>query len=641
MDIGGQHFNNMMRQSPPGMPPQYSAGHHQLHGGQGPHTITQVAPLVQMEEEAYATERKGTNLGWVVLFLAAAVAAFCVGLHGFIVGQSGKLGRGANSRGLSCGFDPEVRKLPYLYFPLDPADSQNSNSLFSKSLSLLPAGRCVEKCPNEKDVEEGMVVPVTKRIWKDLPNKGASMVVALEVATPAHATSAVASGYCLPLDPRLRSQALLLLSASVDFLPMIGASISSSWALILGCTISAAFLGVMGALLFRQFPKFTVMGAPYATAAALTLGGLMSIGTALRGGPGSPFLYQMVPSNSRLALFAGFVMLFFGVVIPTVTLNSPRHRVRAQRALDYTGDVFVDMSNIVVAPLLCSLGALFVLSIWMAGFANLSSLTTKRAFVDYATRPEDALQSVNDLRLSLGATIFLIFWTLFAWWVLELLKTLTQFASCYAATIWYFAPPEGGEEKEMGWCPALVAFSLGITNHLGTFVLGSLVMWVTSTVRALGTWTSSKNDESADTYILVMQSVFGRFKEPIRKIVDHLTPAGFVETAITSTEFWTSMNVSSRRLGVAGSPSSRLFSSIDSTMRYFSIAVALIVTFCGYTSLVSPTSNHSRDGSPAFVMCPVAITLVRLTLLLCWCPVHQCFVNDGCNPADYPVFSEY
>ena len=103
-------------------------------------------------------------------------------------------------------------------------------------------------------------------------------------------------------------------------------------------------------------------------------------------------------------------------------------------------------------------------------------------------------------------------WWLALFWVIEAMTAFAHFVISYTATVWYFSPPEGADERDVGWFPPLVAIGLGSIHHLGSFAVGGLVMGVTRPIRLLFPWAATKHLASTEDSPVV-QSLRNSFRE--------------------------------------------------------------------------------------------------------------------------------
>lgn len=90
-----------------------------------------------------------------------------------------------------------------------------------------------------------------------------------------------------------------------------------------------------------------------------------------------------------------------------------------------------------------------------------------------------------------------VWWFAF-FWLLEAITAFSHFVISYSATVWYFSPPEGADERDVGWFPPLVAMGLGSIHHTGSFAVGGLVMGITRPIRLLCPWAATKHLASTE-----------------------------------------------------------------------------------------------------------------------------------------------
>lgn len=111
-------------------------------------------PIIRIEKETGANERKCTDTGSSLIFLFFLAICTYVLFLGVFHGNAARLTHGVNYNGGICGASASLLQYPYLYYPLDPGSS---------TPRLLPSARkCVRLCPTEADVRAGRVVPITR-----------------------------------------------------------------------------------------------------------------------------------------------------------------------------------------------------------------------------------------------------------------------------------------------------------------------------------------------------------------------------------------------------------------------------------------------------------------------------------------------
>jgi len=586
-------------------------------------------PVLQVDEEDGAA-RKATNAGWCWGFGVFTCLCLLVAMHGIINGTPSKLGRGFAFNGLACGVDDGVKNRPFLYIPLDPSSD------YKLSL-LVDDGRCVASCPSVEDVSAKRLIPMTKRVTKqhkDLPSK---VVVEFEVATAVYATDVIANAYCIPLDPKLKAQFRrhVVRSSQLSFAI---SSITAAWPLILSRSTIALFLGVLSTIAVRQLPIVTVVGSSLASGVVMIVCGATCLFWSQRVPQHQQLLSSMFSANDAWMIVFGVILLGFGVLTLFNFSKSHGERSRACRALDFCGAVFADMPNLIAAPVLIALVMFFVAWSWIVIFVHVCGLSAVTTIPD-SLADGDLMASLHRMTVFPASGFFSVMvWLAFLFWTLQMLQSLSQFSVCYAAPVWYFAPPEGCDEKNVGWCPGLIGCNMALTHHFGSLAVGGFSMGMTAPVRAFAGWAAQKNEYCYDEIDMFWSTVMAPVKGMARSIVDFFSVAGFVEIAISSNHFSDAMSTSSRRLGVPSSPSARLFGCLDNTMRNLTIALALPIAMSTYATVAGPL--YTAPVSAHFTAFPAFIAFITFVLSYSYVRLFTCMWSCLCDALFYSYLLE-
>lgn len=191
-------------------------------------------------------KRKVTDQNWLAAFSAFFLFCLFFVLLAITEGSPARLYKGINYQGKTCGVDPEVRDLPYLYFPLDPRESFAS--------IMLQDGRCVAKCPTEEGVENGMTIPVPVRETTIDSSKTSAMTVEFLLLSPAYAGTLMADAYCIPLDPSLRAQLAPALNSTFRQMQLAIGSFFCAWGTVSGYLILAIIFSLAFSASVRVAP---------------------------------------------------------------------------------------------------------------------------------------------------------------------------------------------------------------------------------------------------------------------------------------------------------------------------------------------------------------------------------------------------
>ncbi|CDJ41678.1 hypothetical protein, conserved [Eimeria tenella] len=397
-------------------------------------------------------KRRVTDQNWLGAFSAFLLFCLFFVVLALTEGSPSRLFKGMNYQGKTCGVDPEVRDLPYLYFPLDPRESFAS--------IMLNDGRCVAKCPTEEDVEGGLTIPTPIRETSIDPSKTSAMTVEYLLLSPAYAATLMADAYCIPLDPSLRSQLSPALNNTFRQVQLAIGSFYSAWGTIFGYLIFAVFTSLAFSASIRLSPGLVL---------------------------GSAAISSIV-----LSFAAGGLLIKSGF---TGVLDQDKGSFYS---LDYTLAMFIPMG--------------------LEQNGDIGILPLHREFV-------------WDVRF----VFFGALWWFALFWVIEAMMAFAHFVISYSATVWYFSPPEGADERDVGWFPPLVAMGLGSIHHMGSFAVGGLVMGATRPIRLLFPWAATKHLASTEDSPVVhsLRNTFRSIMSPLTYIVDRFTSSGYIEVVST------------------------------------------------------------------------------------------------------------
>ncbi|OEH80165.1 hypothetical protein cyc_00245 [Cyclospora cayetanensis] len=593
-------------------------------------------------------KRRVTDRNWLAVFAAFLLFCLCFVLVALTEGSPARLYKGMNYQGKACGVDEAVKDLPYLYFPLDPRESFAS--------IMLQDGRCVAKCPTEEDVENGVAIPVPVRETTVDTSKTSAMTVEFLLLSPAYASTLMADAYCIPLDPSLRSQLAPALNSTFRQLQLAIGSFFCAGGSVFGYLVLAVIFSLAFAASVRAAPGFVLGGAAVSTIALAFISGGSLIKSGFNGvldqDKGSFYSFDYT-----LAMIVGFVLLFIGCFLCAALFVARRAIAASLRVMECIAEAMSDMQQIFIAPLSFSAGTIVWVLIWLWSYLYIASAGSVGA-----TEIPMGLEQNGDVgilplhREFVWDVRFMFFgfvWWICFFWVLEALLAFSHFAVSYSATVWYFSPPEGADERDVGWFPPLVAMGLGFIHHLGSFAVGGLVMGATRGIRLLFPWTASKHLAGTEDSPVVqsLRDSFGSIMSPLTFIVDRFTSSGYIEMSISSKPFFPAMDKSYARLAQARSPATLLHGIVSTASAVGSLFISLLIGAMAYSTLTA-TEKYSSITSASFVAAPLCVSLftalcaffIALHFMSVWDIVSDTFMycflveaddlNDG-RPHDY------
>ncbi|KAL8447531.1 hypothetical protein Emed_004319 [Eimeria media] len=600
---------------PGSMPPQgYVTGSY--HG----HEAHSLPPGVGVNDSAYqgapsATaalmdsdvepKRRVTDRNWMVAFGSFLLFSLFFVLLAFTEGSPARLYKGMNYQGKTCGVDPEVRDLPYLYFPLDPRESFAS--------LMLRDGRCVAKCPTEEDVENGLTIPVPVRETTVDSSKTSALTVEFVLLSPAYASTLMADAYCIPVDSSLLSQIAPALNGTFRQMQLAVGSFVCAGGTVFGYLLLAVVFSLVFAASIRISPGL-VLGAAAASSILLSfVAGGSLIKSGFRGvfdqAKGS--FYSL---DYTWAMFFGLALLAIGCFLTTALFVARRAIATSLRVMECTAEALGDMQQIFIAPLSFSAAMIVWVGLWMWAYVYIASAGSVGA-----TEIPMGLEQNGDIgilplhRDFVWDARFIFFgavWWFAFFWVLEAITAFSHFVVAYTATVWYFSPPEGADERDVGWFPPLVAMGLGSIHHTGSFAVGGLVMGFTRPIRLLFSWAASKHLASTEASPVVhnLRDSLRSIMSPLTFIVDRFTSSGYIEMSISSKPFFPAMDKSHARLAQARSPATYLHGTVAPASAIGSLFVSLLIGLMIYTTLTA-TEKYSSITSASFVAAPLCVSV--------------------------------
>ncbi|CDI85073.1 hypothetical protein, conserved [Eimeria praecox] len=519
-------------------------------------------------------KRRVTDHNWFLAFVAFMLLCSFFVLLAFTEGSPARLYKGMNYQGKTCGVDPEVRDLPYLYFPLDPRESFAS--------IMTSDARCVAKCPTQEDVDNGLTIPTPMRETSIDGSKTSVVTAEYLLLSPAYASTLMADAYCIPLDPSLRSQLVPVLNNTFRQLQFAIGSFVNSWGCVFGYLLLAVFFSIIFSASIRLSP-----GLLFGSAAAGSIGLAFLAGGVLIKSGFSGVLDQdkgnFYSLDYALAMFVGFALLAIGCFLLAALFVARRAIATALRVMECTAQALGDMQQVFLTPLFFSAATIVWVGLWLWAYVYMVSAGRVGA-----TEIPMGLDQNGDIGIlplhrefvwDVRFMFFGVLWWLALFWVVEALMAFAHFVISYTATVWYFSPPEGADERDVGWFPPLVAIGLGSIHHLGSFAVGGLVMGVTRPIRLLFPWAATKHLASTEDLPVVqsLRSSFRSIMSPLSFIVDRFTSSGYIEVVAIA-------------------------SAIGS------LFVSLLIGIMIYSTLTA-TEKYSSIASSSFVAAPLCVSI--------------------------------
>lgn len=574
---------------------------------QPPSTI-QGVPVVRLEKEAPCNERKVTDGRALLVFVGYLGVAGYVAFLAFLYGSSGRLNHAVNYHGGVCGVSPGLTQYPYLYYPLDPASSQQH--------LLASARKCVQTCPTADDVNANKVVPILRSQVERSPKGTSAVLLEYTVNSPVYASTPFAGRLCIPSDPSLAAVLgrILLGEPLCMFREHVGSIAMAKGPLFVSVVIAWALSG-LASFSIKSFPRLVIPLAIVAAMSASLCFGVIVLfaGTTTPAEVARRHTAAAItsPLETIGSFLVGLCLLGCGVAGLPLLLYMRREALRAAtRVLEATSDI-VWARGPVGSPLLLStltfifgwfwLGVLFLLcgsstSSWTPVPLSLS----RNGGVEFL--PIDRTD-----RLPLWVAVALLAWGAAGFWVAEYLLAAAKFAAAYAGTMWYFttnAPLQGNGAAALSpFQPGCVASWIALVNHAGSLAIAGLGYGLSRPCRTVASWIRPRYLTWG--YESVLRQGFDR-------LTDILSTGGFVEMAVASTSLRTSMRTSAKRTARRDSVTCRLLDTAGLGTALTTLSIVLVSGLMIYSVLVR-NHDYSQPSSTSYVPAPLFVTLVQMT----------------------------
>eukprot|EP00923_Selenidium_pygospionis_P013639 GHVN01023575.1.p1 GENE.GHVN01023575.1~~GHVN01023575.1.p1 ORF type:complete len:682 (+),score=103.96 GHVN01023575.1:269-2314(+) len=509
-------------------------------------------------------DRKTTDTLWLLALCGVVVMAVAVMVVGLVEGNIGRLYKGVNYSGLVCGVSEPVQNLPLLYYPMDPSAQHGKPKL------LIHDARCVASCPTQTDVDSGLFMPVAKREAQTHEGHGSALMMEFRVQSPVYASTPIGNSLCFPVNPILRSQLTPHLTSMASQFRLAIGGFASSWLLcvsvvIFGFCITVVLWVVTGRIIAPLSVWVAVGGS--AVSCVITGGYLLSCGV----GSGEEEVRMLYSLNYYMSIIVGTAFICAGIGCAVLSVLSFKTLKSASSLLDATSCPLNDVPSIFLPALVLAACGLVFMLFWgfvMLKIAGMGKLSFEPEILLPLEPNGDFI--VTPLHRDLVFTPLAFFCSLY--WIAFLITTLQcgmsflHFVLSYTGTVWYFSPPEGCDERDVGVFPSKVAVTLGLWHHIGSFALGGVLMWISSPSRLLANWVRrvNGNEEGIVKREGMGQEETKSDESSLKSFAQSLTPAGYIEMSISSTDFMESMKIAANRLSASrSSPTAFMCDSAD------------------------------------------------------------------------------
>eukprot|EP00914_Ancora_sagittata_P017159 GHVO01033857.1.p1 GENE.GHVO01033857.1~~GHVO01033857.1.p1 ORF type:complete len:683 (-),score=10.83 GHVO01033857.1:116-2164(-) len=612
----GTNVCYLQQSIPQGMPPvqqphlaaptpviQYQQAQHH------PHPMTYVTSSSPRPRQTHRT-RSMTDSGCFVIFAVFLAGMGIVALYSLMHGEPARLYKGVNFNGKTCGYHAGVQQLPYLYYPLDPS---NSNSM----TLLVEDGRCVKFCPSSEDVKAGRTIPVTKRHTEPGKDGGSVLTVEYNLHTPAYSSEIVGNALCLPKESRLRAQAAHAFGIRWRQIAFAIGSMSAAFPVMISYAVVGVAVAIGITSLLQWIPSLVLWVSSIYLVCTMIGGGISLMHFGNRG-----LIHDIGATifmlNYRWTVIIGAALVISGVAVAFSLWAAGGALNNAVKSLELANDVLYDIPGVVMLAPFTSAGAIFI---WMILWIGLSLYVFSLG--EYVTGIIQFPLGLNGggqylslhrhLVYPISAVIAILYWCLGSCWIMETINSFSHFVVAYTGTAWYFSPPvpgTNGKERNVGPSPSLFALYTSLSYHIGSFAIGGIVMGITRLFRTFFCWASSKYARSRDPCLQVLLHTFDCCIVPIRHLVDTFSTAGYVEMALSSLPFHAAMVTSARRhCGGVVPPSARLTGSVTMISWVICGCVSLTMALLCHLS-VTKADYYTHHSSASYVASPIFVSAV-------------------------------
>ncbi|KAF8819830.1 hypothetical protein IE077_000635 [Cardiosporidium cionae] len=546
-----------------------------------------------------------------------------------------RLYKGINYQGKVCGKDASVRRLPYLFYPLDPRSSPDGPSLLrihspleqlsstaSYSLNSF-SPYCISSCPSKKESKAGQTIPISFVDTSQSKDRSSAIVTEYKVHSPLYPTERVANSLCLPTDPALRAKVgVALKQQSSHFHRWAVGSLLVAWPLFITTLLLTTLFSCLYLALCNFLPMLT-----FPVTALYSLFLFFFSGCYLIYGGYT----EMLDPVKRLIYSQDHIISFlFGIVLLIVTgagtiilLISHKSLTIATRMINCVGEFLSDVPSILITPFITTGVLFFWLIVWSVGYLHSISAGSAYSINVPLNLQDNGDISILPLYRSFSWDFFSVLLSIL-WWlalllVFECILSFCQFVLAYFGTIWYFSPSINSHHRDVGWNPSIIAMIMAVRHHLGSFVIGAIIMAFTRPIRFLFPWISKRQPLFVYYSPLLerIKAFLGQWILPINVIVDRFSSAGYVEMTLSSSSFFTSMDASSEKLLHSHSPAASLHGIMQLPAVLGTVAISLTVGLINYSTLLH-VDAYSALSSHRFVCAPFFIAFAADTLLYCF-----------------------
>lgn len=456
--------------------------------------------------EPDTAERKTTDCPCCLFFVLCLVGLGYVVNFAFAYGSPRRFTGLPDYAGNACGISGSVADKPYLYFCEDVYHSFDRRNRI-----------CIDSCP----------MHATSDIFLECPG-GTSQ---------AYPTTVYGGTLCMPsgdmpMDAQRRRDLFMefLKDPKVIFFLELG-ELVRLWPLMVIVALASILSGFLYLFLLQSNAKFVVF-IGLATVILST------------SGLGAYLIYQSENYGTDHIQYTGdgvrdwcvgAFLISLSILIAFVGCYQQKNMPLALGCVKAACECIWDMPTLLFEPFLALSLKVSVAGFLLYSLMHLLTITeTSRGFEKYAHHASYHLHYWFSYQQSsiIAAYVFM------SWWILEILSALSHFVVAYSTQLWFFAdmlPGPRWSKRTASWATCR-AYAVGLTYHLGTLAMGSLIIIIARPLRILTGWFACASYDNNPVSTCV-GCAFGCCVACYEQTLKYLSKVAYIDVAVNSIGF--------------------------------------------------------------------------------------------------------
>jgi len=477
-------------------------------------------------EDVFKDRHSCTDIPCFGLFVASVAAFFVLLSWASVHGNTNKLNHGIDKDGRICGVSPGVEDKPFMYYcPLKLIAIERELEVDLKK----PV--CVAACPT------GSFDPYTNT----------SVVTPYTVAEcegtiqPAYLTEPVQKRFCLPSKAFSNTAFRTFSNSLSDFWQQLSEDRFGTrhcWPVLLLVLVAATALGYAYLFLLRAVAQGLIWIATAVSMLVLLWSGykLWFSEPLMMGPDGQPLVGpnglidtgSMGGDNAVSIHRAIAVVLWILALIVALLACCFGNSVKLSTACVRQGVIVMwKMPLMLAAPFVKALVKTILAVIFLLGWVHLLSIGEVTGLGLHRT-----------LKFTGQQWMYLIFYVYTAFWILQYVSALYQFAIAYCVARWYMTPPDEYDHRDVVCCGVQEGVFIGITKHTGSLAFGSAVIAAMEVFQKVLEWADAKNKQEANNQAVecILKTCLC-LCTCLEGIIQFINKNAYIDIAITSDGF--------------------------------------------------------------------------------------------------------